>query len=141
MNPGTQARSYLCFRCLYRQSKPVNGRLWDTRPFTSSRPLPQQAQLKTKDEAEGENSGGSPNERQTTGRMSERLAQMTEESIEQGGRGAEKAVEDSGFSEELKRRLEAKILDSKFKSDNPAAFAQANMPVCLLSAPLCSLRC
>ena len=61
--------------------------------------------------------------------MSRRLAEMTDETIDQGGRSAQKTVEESGFSEELKRRLEARILDSKFRSDNPAAFAGLNMPV------------
>ena len=63
--------------------------------------------------------------------MSRRLAEMTDESIEQGGRSAQKAVEEAGFSEELKRRLEARIVDGKFKSENPAAFAQIKMPVCI----------
>lgn len=62
--------------------------------------------------------------------MSRRLAELTDESIEQGGRSAQKAVEEAGFSEELKRRLEARIADGKFKNENPAAFAQVNMPVC-----------
>ena len=54
---------------------------------------------------------------------------MTDETIEQGGRSAQKAIGESGFSEELKKRLEARILDSKFKHENPAAFVQLNMPV------------
>ena len=61
--------------------------------------------------------------------MSRRLAQMTDESIEQGGRSAKKAIEEGGFSEELKHRLEARIQESSFKNENPAAFAQVNMPV------------
>ena len=61
--------------------------------------------------------------------MSRRLAQMTDESIEQGGRSAKKAIEEGGFSEELKRRLEERIQESSFKSENPAVFAQVNMPV------------
>jgi len=61
--------------------------------------------------------------------MSERLAQMTEESIQEGGRGTCKALEEAGFSQELEMQLETpKIQDSTFKSSNPAAFAQANMP-------------
>ena len=62
--------------------------------------------------------------------MSKRLSEMTEESIERGGRSAQRAVDEAGFSEDLKRRLEAKIADSKFKNDNPGAFAQLDMPVC-----------
>jgi hypothetical protein len=40
--------------------------------------------------------------------MSRRLAQMTEENIEQGGRSAQRAVEEAGFSEELRKSLELK---------------------------------
>ncbi|KAL8723868.1 MAG: hypothetical protein Q9181_007118 [Wetmoreana brouardii] len=53
---------------------------------------------------------------------------MTEENIEQGGRAARKAMDEAGFSEELKRRLEAKIVDSKFRNENRTAFAQLDMP-------------
>ncbi|KAL9101695.1 MAG: hypothetical protein Q9163_003081 [Psora crenata] len=60
--------------------------------------------------------------------MSERLAQIRDEVIEQGGRSARKAVEEAGFSEELRRRLEARVQDSAFKSENAAAFAEASMP-------------
>lgn len=54
---------------------------------------------------------------------------MTEESLERGGRAAQKAIDEAGFSEELKKRLEARIQDTKFRSENPAAFAQMDMPV------------
>ena len=70
--------------------------------------------------------------------MTQRLAQLTEDALEQGGRGAQKAIDESGFSEELKRHLEARIQDSKFRSENPAAFAQLDMPV--LFALLCYLN-
>lgn len=61
--------------------------------------------------------------------MSRRLGDMTEESLERGGRAAQKAIDEAGFSEELKKRLEARIQDTKFRSENPAAFAQMEMPV------------
>ncbi|KAL8769279.1 MAG: hypothetical protein Q9209_004661 [Squamulea sp. 1 TL-2023] len=60
--------------------------------------------------------------------MSRRLSEMTEDTVEQGGHAARKAMDEAGFSEGLKRRLEAKIVDGIFKNDNPAAFAQVNMP-------------
>ena len=67
-------------------------------------------------------------EKTISGRLSERLERMTEESIEQAGSRAGKIVEESGFSEELKKRLEAKIEGAKFKDENAAAFALVNMP-------------
>lgn len=63
------------------------------------------------------------------GRMSGRLAQMTDEMIEQDGQRAKKAIEEGGFSEELKRKLEARLQQSSFRSENAAAFAQASLPV------------
>ena len=69
--------------------------------------------------------------------MTERLAQMTEESIGQGGRSARKAVEAAGFSEELKKKLEERLQESNFRSENAAAFAEINLPVSP-EADLCS---
>ncbi|MCJ1401523.1 hypothetical protein MMC11_004737 [Xylographa trunciseda] len=66
--------------------------------------------------------------KQEQGAMSRRLEDMTEQTVEEGGRRAQKYVEEAGFSEELKRKLEARIADSNFKSANPAAFAQIDMP-------------
>lgn len=60
--------------------------------------------------------------------MSRRLAEMSEESLESGGRSARKAVEEAGFSEELKARLEQKIADASFRSENASAFARVNLP-------------
>lgn len=58
-----------------------------------------------------------------------RLAQITDEMIEQDGRRAKKAIEEGGFSEELKKQLEARLQESSFRSENAAAFAQASLPV------------
>ena len=83
-----------------------------------------------KAEKDGAQDKQSPSSSQPdTGRMSERLAQMTEQTLEEGGTGAQKAIREAGFSEEVRQKLEARIQDTKFRSDNPAAFAQVNMPV------------
>jgi hypothetical protein len=68
---------------------------------------------------------------QEPGAMSRRLEDMTERVVQEGGRSAQKHVDEAGFSEELKQRLQARIADSKFKAENPAAFAQINLPVCV----------
>jgi hypothetical protein len=60
--------------------------------------------------------------------MSRRLEEMASENMQTGGRSARKAVEESGFSEELKARLQEKIATSSFRSDNASAFAQAELP-------------
>ncbi|KAI4149781.1 MAG: hypothetical protein LQ341_001242 [Variospora aurantia] len=65
---------------------------------------------------------------QSGGAMSRRLSELTEDIIEHGGHSARKAMDEAGFSEELRQRLEAKIADSNFRSENPAAFASLDMP-------------
>jgi hypothetical protein len=60
--------------------------------------------------------------------MSRRLEEMASDNLETGGRSARKAVEEAGFSEELKARLQEKIASASFKSDNASAFSQADLP-------------
>lgn len=71
---------------------------------------------------------GSGREDGDTGAFSRRLEQMTEEGLESGGRSARNAVDEAGFSEDLKKRLEEKIASASFKSENASAFSQASMP-------------
>ena len=53
---------------------------------------------------------------------------MTEEALESGGRRAQKAVAEAGFSAQLKQRLEQRIAGAQFRSENAAALPQANLP-------------
>lgn len=62
------------------------------------------------------------------GAMTRRLAAMTETSLEEGGRSAQKAIEESGFDEDLKQELLNRIAGASIQSQHPSAFAQANMP-------------
>ncbi|EMC98113.1 hypothetical protein BAUCODRAFT_40846, partial [Baudoinia panamericana UAMH 10762] len=62
------------------------------------------------------------------GALSRRLEQLSEESLESGGKSAQKAVEDAGFSDDLRRRLQEKIADASFRSDNASALAEATLP-------------
>ena len=59
--------------------------------------------------------------------MSRRLADMSEEALETGGRSARKAVSEAGFSEDLKQQLEDRIKDAGFRSQNAQAFATAGL--------------
>lgn len=59
--------------------------------------------------------------------MSRRLAEATEDALLEGGRAGRKAVEDAGFSEELKAKLLEKAEADKFKSENASAFAQTSL--------------
>ena len=62
------------------------------------------------------------------GAMARRLEQMTDEALESSGARADKIVAETGFSEELKKKLEGKILDAGIKSENAHAFAEVSMP-------------
>ena len=122
----------ICTGCLYRLSTPVFHEKTNAtfKRLSGSKTSPlQQEQPSAQNLSED---GGKKNDQfhvEEAGGMTRRLAQMTDESLENGGRSAQNAINEGGFSEELKSRFEAKILDNKFKSDNPAAFAQLNMPV------------
>ncbi|KAK7751980.1 hypothetical protein SLS62_006123 [Diatrype stigma] len=60
--------------------------------------------------------------------MARRLEEATEEALLTGGRAGRRAVEDAGFSDELKERLLSKVQDAQFRSEHAAAFAEAGMP-------------
>ncbi|EFQ99959.1 hypothetical protein MGYG_02967 [Nannizzia gypsea CBS 118893] len=63
------------------------------------------------------------------GAMSRRLAEMTEEAMTQGGSSARNNLQqETGFSEELKQRLQERIAETTFKNENAAAIAYANLP-------------
>lgn len=61
------------------------------------------------------------------GAMSRRLAEATEDALLEGGRAGRRAVEDAGFSEDLKAKLLEKVEAHKFRSENATAFAQAGL--------------
>ncbi|KAM3488530.1 hypothetical protein MY3957_008187 [Beauveria namnaoensis] len=61
------------------------------------------------------------------GRLARRLQEATEEALLTGGRAGRQAVEDAGFSEQLKEKLMSKIADAKFKNDFAGALAEAGI--------------
>lgn len=114
-------------RCLHRQSKHLlrenEYRAFSVSPVSPHLPTDKERRhddthLQSKADEEGDK-----------GAMSRRLEDMMDRSIEEGGQAAQKAVEEAGFSEELKRTLELRIQDNKFMNENPTAFAQLNLPV------------
>lgn len=61
------------------------------------------------------------------GPMARRLEEATEEALFTGGRAGRRAIEDAGFSDELKNRLLNKIADAKFREDNDGALRSAGL--------------
>lgn len=89
-----------------------------------------------KDELQTQKDGGTSNsqapeqaknEESEMGAMSRRLAEATEEAVLEGGRAGTKAVEEAGFSDELKEQLLERVRSQKFSSENATAFAEANL--------------
>ena len=120
---------YICTWCAQR--------LWRTRSFCtlqgSSRQYSQASNSQVpqvKNDAEDGDSTEGSRTKPEKGAMSRRLEDMTEQTVQEGGRGARKSMEDAGFSQELKEALLAKFENGKFRSDNPSAFAEITMPVC-----------
>ncbi|KAH9812988.1 hypothetical protein Tdes44962_MAKER05755 [Teratosphaeria destructans] len=106
----------VCARCLRVSAQPVgfgNGRYASD---TASPPGPEGA---SRSKHDGDDEGGA---------FSRRMAQMSEEALETGGRSAQTAVREAGFSDDLKRELEEKIANAAFRSEHASAFAQANLP-------------
>ncbi|KAL2214126.1 hypothetical protein CC79DRAFT_1328022 [Sarocladium strictum] len=62
------------------------------------------------------------------GAMTRRLEEATEEALLTGGRAGQRAIEDAGFSDELKEKLFDKISEAKFRKQYAGAFATATMP-------------
>lgn len=121
---------YIYARCLRRQSSrgdvEYNGLY--SRSLSTSSPLGNEQQATSSDgilEAERQQQG----QDETLGAMSRRLAEITDNIIESGGRDAKRAMEEAGFSEELKKKLEERIQQTSFRNEYPAAFAQMEMPV------------
>ncbi|PSR77657.1 hypothetical protein BD289DRAFT_352193, partial [Coniella lustricola] len=61
------------------------------------------------------------------GPMARRLEEATEEAMFTGGRAGRRAVEDAGFSEELKNRLLSKLADAKFQDEHQGALREAGL--------------
>ncbi|KAI9838297.1 MAG: hypothetical protein M1819_005565 [Sarea resinae] len=128
--------SSVCARCL-RVRRLCNGNLLSTQYGGQSfrrrvnSPLAQTVVRRQHGKSGDSNDRDAPKtaeKEEEEGAMSRRLSEMTDDSIAEGGRGGRRAVEDAGFSEELKRKLEEKIQAGNFRSENASAFAQINMP-------------
>lgn len=59
--------------------------------------------------------------------MSRRLEEATEEVLLTGGRAGQRAVENAGFSEELKDKLLDRVKDAKFRETFASALAEAEL--------------
>ncbi|RMJ10030.1 hypothetical protein CDV36_010340 [Fusarium kuroshium] len=127
MNPALSLRQtpFVCRRCLQLSRQP--GSLPLAR-FSSQADKPQDESQKQEESTKNEEvkKEESAPEKEL-GPMARRLEEATEEALFTGGRAGRRAVEDAGFSEELKERLLSKIADAKFKSEHSGAFTEAGL--------------
>jgi hypothetical protein len=61
--------------------------------------------------------------------MSRRLSEMADETMDTGSKSDRRLMEDAGFSEELKRKLEERIAQTGFQAEHQQAFSEVNMAV------------
>jgi hypothetical protein len=115
--------SIICARCLRSRARHGPTKAAGTARFQST-----DATKDVNQASQERQNDTTMKEEKEVGAMSRRLEEMASENLQTGGRSARKAIEESGFSEELKARLEQKIATSSFRSDNASAFAQAELP-------------
>jgi len=120
--------STICARCLRFRAKAVPSRAAAAAGTARFQSTDATKDVKQAPQEQQDGTPGRNKEKEEGGAMSRRLEEMASENLQTGGRSARKAVEEAGFSEELKARLQEKIASSSFKSDNAGAFAQANLP-------------
>lgn len=71
--------------------------------------------------------GAAPVENDVQSAMSRRLEEATEDALLTGGRAGRRAVEEAGFSEELKNRLFNKIAEAEFRAEHSHTLAAAGL--------------
>ncbi|PGG99519.1 hypothetical protein GX51_06259 [Blastomyces parvus] len=115
-----------CLRAQRLRTASRRDRIIGTRAFSAGpRDVSQHEQAQTKESGQEKQDGTSGAEE---GAMSRRLSSMADESMLEGGRSSRKNMQEAGFSEELKKKLEERIAESAFRSENAAAFSLVNMP-------------
>ncbi len=104
----------LCFTCRHCGRALVRQLLRSspTRPYSDKRRPPSSASPETKAEP---------------GALSRRLEEATEETLLEGGRAGQRAVEEAGFSAELKERLLSKLADAQFRAEHAGTLSAAGL--------------
>ncbi|KAK3064037.1 hypothetical protein LTS18_010716, partial [Coniosporium uncinatum] len=136
MPVATSASQYVCARCLRARRATTRAAsttlrriaVANTRSFITHSPrfAASYNDEGGKGEAKGKDGGS---ERKEQGALSRRLEQMTEESLESSGSSsARKVIEEAGFDESLRLKLEQRIADASFRSQHAGALAAAELP-------------
>ncbi|OJI87107.1 hypothetical protein ASPTUDRAFT_116966 [Aspergillus tubingensis CBS 134.48] len=89
------------------------------RTAADSKPGEQHENTKSQDESKKEEEQGA---------MARRLSEMTEQAVLEGGRSAQRNMQQAGFSDELKQQLEERVAAAAFKNEYAAAHSIVDMP-------------
>lgn len=120
--------SRMCSSCSCRAKSQRRTTTFTPKTFSTLNIQRQNANSNADDKKEGSSSQNEPKEESA---MARRLSEMTEDAFLEGGRSARKSVQEAGFSDDLKAKLEERVAASTFKSDYAAAHSIVDMPVCL----------
>lgn len=126
MTASLAIRPHTCARCL-RIKRPRNrlvaGQLATRRLFADA--ATQRKDVSDKQE-QGEEQKLAAKDEENEGAFTRRMRAMSEEALESGGHGARKAVEEAGFSAELKAQLEQRIAAASLQSPEVSLPASAS---------------
>lgn len=101
------------------------------RSFSTSNARKQDGKPDTGEKKEGSSPQNEPQEESA---MARRLSEMTEDAMLEGGRSARKNIQEAGFSEDLKAKLEERLAASTFRNEYAAAHSIVDMPVRIYQA-------
>ncbi|KAK5632550.1 hypothetical protein RRF57_008264 [Xylaria bambusicola] len=127
------ALPYVCVRCSLKSFRPTyakptipSRRSYAPRSESSNESSTATNELRHLTSSNNDNA--TPTNSPEQGAMSRRLQEATEEALLTGGTAGRRAVEDAGFSEELKEKLLTKVKDAEFRSQYAVALSEANLP-------------
>ena len=126
MTAALQPASFICRRCL-AASRPfgrINALRYTTKGADPSKPRSEGGAKGEKNVTKEKNPAREPE----TGAMTQRLQEATDEALLSGGSAGKRAVEEFGFSEELKEKLLDRIGDARFRKQYAGAIAEASLP-------------
>ncbi|KAH7396705.1 hypothetical protein DE146DRAFT_720068 [Phaeosphaeria sp. MPI-PUGE-AT-0046c] len=121
MTPSAVFRSYTCARCLRANrvpQRPPTTAGESRRRYGNAATQPKEFETEQNEQSSANRPAVRDDEaaEKEEGALTRRLRQMSEEALESGGHGALKAVEEAGFSADLKAQLEQRIAAANIRS-------------------------
>ncbi|KAH8725132.1 hypothetical protein GQ44DRAFT_707816 [Phaeosphaeriaceae sp. PMI808] len=126
MNPTAALRPYTYARCLRASRPSIRPIRLRTIVNDSIRKVEAGQDGLTSAKIVGLQDGEGVREEKEEGALTRRLREMSEDALERGGHGALKAVEEAGFSAELKAQLEQRIASANLRSSEAGLPASAS---------------